>query len=221
MNNWVLLLCFFVSLHGLWAQDPQRSQKRTSIDSDELEMQGTEARNYFYFRGNVRVLGSDLEILCDELTVTSQRANGLEDGTLGELGAIEKIIAVGKVEIEQAGRQATAGRVEVDPSAGTIHFLEDPVIMQDGNEVRAYGFIFYTKEKRFETINPPGFVPGQPTERTTLYLVTADSLSSLVPEEDVSVGSAINDASPTRAELEAAEAVETDSPIESTGAENE
>jgi|TARA_B110000438_G_scaffold302997_1_gene362642 lipopolysaccharide export system protein LptA len=192
MNKCFFFVAFMGSLCGLMAQNAQQNQQRTSIDSDLLEMQGTEERNFFYFRGNVRVHGTDLEIYCDELTVTSQRKAESADETLGELGAIKKIVALGNVKIDQAGRQATAGRVEVDPSSGTIHFLEDPVIMQAGNEVRAYGFIFYTNEKRFETINPPGFVPGQARERTTLFIDTAESLTSLVPEEEVTVGAEVD-----------------------------
>lgn len=206
MNKWIFFAVLLGSLGGLTVLDAQQTQQRTSIDSDLLEMQGTEDRNFFYFRGNVRVLGSDLTIHCDELTVTSLRKGGTEDENLGQLGAIEKIVALGNVKIDQAGRQATAGRVEVDPSGGTIHFLEDPVIMQDGNEVRSYGFIFYTNEKRFETINPPGFIPGQENERTTLFLETADSLTSLVPEEDVTVGSEVNLDSSDESEPESAPA---------------
>src|SRR5690554_5972596 len=108
---WIGLLA---SLSAQQAQPP-----RTVIDSDTLEMQGTDAHNYFYFRGQVRVSGDQLEITCDELVVTATRG-GDPAATVGEIGAIESIVASGNVHIFQGGRQAIAGRAEVDPRGGTV-----------------------------------------------------------------------------------------------------
>ncbi|MFW6353447.1 MAG: hypothetical protein ACOC3I_03570 [Verrucomicrobiota bacterium] len=183
--------------------------ERTTIRSDVLEMQGTEDRNHFYFRGHVLVEGTDLLIRANELTVTALRDPGEVTGTIGEIGAIEAIVAEGAVQIVQAGRTARAGRVEVDPVAGTVRFLEDPVIIQGDAEARAYGFVFHTRDKRIEAINPPGFAPGEKPGRATISLRGAASqLSVNVPEQDVLLGR------PTGEEAgeDAGEAAEEDAP---------
>lgn len=158
--------------------------QRTTIDSDELEMQGSEERNYFYFRGNVVVRGIDLEITCNELTVTAQRG-GDASATIGEVGAIERIVARGDVEIDQAGREAYAGRVEVDPRAGTITFLENPVIVQGEIRATAHGFVFHSHDKRLEALTAPADVQGRQRSRISLPALPAVTFD--LDEEDITV----------------------------------
>jgi lipopolysaccharide export system protein LptA len=211
MRAAIFFLTILLAGSHLWGQDVEPPKQRTTIDSDELEMQGTEDRNYFYFRGNVHVLGPDLEIRCNELTVTALRTQKTKEATLGEIGAVEKIVAQGNVQIEQAGRSATAGRVEVDPAKGTIRFLENPIIVQDENEATAYGFVFYTKEKRLEALNPPGFEPGQEGGRSTLTLLSSANFSMEVPDEEVTVDDQINRPSESASE-DAGQTTEATSP---------
>lgn len=184
-------------VHGFWllmalpwavAAQPALLDQRTTIDSDELEMQGTDERNYFYFRGNVHVLGNDLEIMCEELTVTAHRG-GHETDTVGEVGAIERIVATGGVEIDQAGRQAFAGRVEVDPTHGTITFLDQPVIVQGDVRATAYGFVFHTREKRLEAIPAP---EGTGPRRSTISLPSLPQMTFNLDEEEITVDERIN-----------------------------
>jgi lipopolysaccharide export system protein LptA len=159
---------------------------RTTIDSDTLEMQGTIDHNFFYFGGNVRVRGTDLEISCDELTVQAAR-DAEERDTVGRIGAVEKIIAVGRVVIQQAGREARAGRVEVDPVAGTIRFMEQPVILQGDVRATAYEFLFHTTDKRLEAVNPPGFQPGQKEGRSSITLSGLPVITPEVPVDALTV----------------------------------
>ena len=182
----ILGLLGAVSLSGQDAGKAKDALSRSTIDSDTLEMQGTEKNNYFYFGGNVHVVGTDLEINCDELTVRAKRG-GDEKSTVGELGAVEEIVAVGNVRINQAGRVATAGRVVVDPVKGTIHFLEKPVIVQGDMEASAYGFVFYTNDKRLEALNPPGFQPGK-EGRSKISLSAMPKITFDLPEDSVTVG---------------------------------
>lgn len=185
-TSFIIRLGLIALVAALHAETPV-DQPRTSIDSDTLEMQGTEDHNFFYFGGSVRVIGNDLDILCDELTVRAKRS-AAEGETLGEIGAIEEIVAVGHVKITQAGRVANAGRVVVDPGKGTIHFLENPVIIQDDMRATAYGFIFYTKDKRLEAINPPGFVPGKKEGRSSISLSALPPITFDLPKEAITVG---------------------------------
>ena len=182
-------------LGGSLAAQPAGLGPRTTIDSDALEMQGTEESNFFFFRGNVHVLGTDLEIRCDELTVSAQRGgDSAGNATVGEIGAIEKIVARGGVRIVQAGREASAGRVEVDPVAGTIKFLENPVIVQGETTASAYGFVFYTQDKRLEAIADPAFVAGEEgtARRPTITLPKLPKMTFDLPKDDVTVDKKIN-----------------------------
>lgn len=192
-----ILLLWFLTALPVVAQ--AEADGRTRIDSDTLEMQGTADFNFFYFGGNVHVLGSDLDIQCDKLTVKAAREGGA-DATVGEIGAIEEIVAVGHVVILQADREARAGRVVVDPKGGTIHFLESPEIIQGDMRAAAYGFVFYTEDKRLEAINPPDFKPGQKEGRTTISLSNLPIITPEVPLERVTVDDRVNEVVPPAAE---------------------
>ena len=132
---------------------------QTEITSETLEMQGTEFRNYFYFRKNVRVVGNNLEITCDDLTVCAIRA-GSPDAAVGQVGAIESIVATGNVHIRQEGREAFAARAEVDPKAGTVTLTGNPRIKDREVEVEGYKFILHKDRKTFESIPDPNATPG-------------------------------------------------------------
>jgi lipopolysaccharide export system protein LptA len=211
---------FSVSILGasgaslLCAADAAEEAMRTVIDSETLEMQGTEDRNFFYFRGNVHVTGTNLEIRCDELTVTAFRG-GEEDETVGEIGAIEAIVAKGNVEITQAGRVATAGRVEVDPVAGTVSLLDDPKMVDGEVEVEGYKFVFYKDDRRVEVVADPYATPDKPARsRVSLGALPANAFEQ--EEEAVTVTDRLNSESAT-----AEEPVEEDetSPEETDGNE--
>lgn len=176
------LLAFGASLPAI-AQDAEGP--RTVIDSDSLEMQGTGERNFFYFRGNVHVSGQNLEIHCENLVITASRG-GDEDATVGEIGAIERIVASGDVEIQQAGRRAVAGRAEVDPVEGTITLSENPRIIDGEVEVEGYAFVFYKDDKRIETIADPDATPDQPS-RSRVSLGALPEIDFAQPEEEITV----------------------------------
>lgn len=181
------LLCLI--LLGFGALLPAVAQEaeppRTVIDSDSLEMQGTEERNFFYFRGNVEVNGQNLRISCDELVITASRG-GDADATMGEIGAIEKIVASGNVEIVQAGRKAVAGRAEVDPVAGTVTLSDNPRIIDGEVEVEGYQFVFYKEDKRIETIPDPNATPDEPS-RSRVTLGALPPIEFAQPEEEITV----------------------------------
>lgn len=175
-------LCGVLWAIGLSAQEAD--PPRTVIDSDSLEMQGSEERNFFYFRGNVHVTGNNLEILCDELTVVAAR--GGVEGAVGEIGAIEEIVAQGSVEISQAGRRALAGRAEVDPVEGTVTLSENPKIIDGKVDVEAYQIVFYKDERRVVSIPYPESSTGKPQRsRVTLGGFADDAF--LQEESDVTV----------------------------------
>lgn len=161
---------------------------RTVITSETLEMQGTESRNYFYFRKDVVVIGTNLELHCDELTVTAiRRGDEEDDSTVGEIGAIERIVAVGNVRIHQAGRSAYAGRAEVNPSEGTVTLMDSPRVIDREVEVEGYQFILHQGDRRFESIPDPNAPVGQPS-RSVVRLGALPDLGFDQDEDKIRIG---------------------------------
>jgi lipopolysaccharide export system protein LptA len=161
------------------------SMQSTVITSERLEMQGTETRNYFYFRGDVQVKGTNLNLDCDELTVVALR-EGPDTAAIGQIGAIEEIVAQGSVEIHQAGRSAYAVRAEVDPRAGTVTLLQNPRIVDGEVEVEGYQFVLHRGEKKFESIPDPNAPKDMPS-RSVVRLGAMPDLGFDQPAESISL----------------------------------
>ncbi|MCD8482340.1 MAG: hypothetical protein LR015_06525 [Verrucomicrobia bacterium] len=161
------------------------AQERTVITSESLEMQGTDERNYFHFRTDVVVLGTNLEIRCDELTVIASRF-GDDDATVGEIGAIERIIAVGNVQIHQAGRSAFCEHAEVDPRAGTVTLSGRPRVVDRDVEVEGFMFILHRDQRRFQSIPDPN-APASAPSRSVVRLGALPDLGFSQDEEQIAI----------------------------------
>lgn len=187
--------------------------KETIITSERLEMQGTENRNYFYFTGDVEVAGTNLQILCDELTIVAMR-EGVDTATIGEIGAIEEIVARGDVEIHQAGRSAYAGLAEVNPRAGTVTLSENPRIRDGEVEVEGYQFVLHKGERKFESIPDPN-APATEPSRSVVRLGAMPDLGFDQEEEAITVDDRLEPNG------EDPEAVEDEPPVEAEETEPE
>lgn len=162
--------------------------ERTLITSERLEMQGFGDRNHFRFTGTVEVQGNNLLIHCDSLTVIAMR-EGNEEATIGQLGAIERIVALGNVTIHQAGRTAYAGKAEVDPRAGTVTLSDQPRIVDNDVEVEGYQFVLHRGQKKFVSVPDP----NAPADRPSRSVVRLGVLPDLGFDQDAS-GDAIAEA---------------------------
>lgn len=192
----VMAAAVWVQMLGIsWAQHletvesseglQQAVEERTVIMSRYLEMQGTEDQNYFYFEGEVSVTGNNLELRCDRMTIIAARAGDYEAG-IGEMGAVESIVAEGNVQILQSERRARAGRAEVDPVAGIVTLSENPVVIQDDVEISGYQFIFEKETKKFRSIPDPNAPLDQPS-RSVVSLSALPDLGFRVPTKDIEV----------------------------------
>ena len=190
-----LLAGFLVPTAGtvLSAQSP--GPEKTVITSDHLEMQGTADKNYFYFAGTVEVKGTNLHLLCDELTVVSLR-EGPAGASIGDIGAIEKITALGSVEIHQAGRSAYAGRAEVTPGEGIVVLSENPRVIDDEVAVEGYQFVLHRGEKKFQSVPDPNAPPDAPS-RSVVRLGAMPDLGFNQTEEEIVVDDQLGTTGPT------------------------
>ena len=127
----------------------------TVVRSESLEMKSTPVENFFYFSDNVTITGNNLLVKCDNLEVIASRTGDAE-ATIGQIGVIKKIVAIGSVEIYQAGRAAIAGRAELLPDENKIILTDSPRIL-DKKAVVSGWRITLLKGKRMAIVeNNPG-----------------------------------------------------------------
>ncbi len=147
------------------------AQEKTVIVSDHLEMRSTEEKNYFYFRENVRVEATNLVVESNLLEVVALREGQADDldATVGEIGAIDSIIATGNVAIYQAGREAHAGRAEVLPRAGRVILSDSPRVLDGDTEVTGWQIVL-NKGDRQVTVVPNPDAKAENNQRPTITL---------------------------------------------------
>ena len=149
----------------------------TVVRSESLEITSTPELNYFYFSDNVTITGNNLLVKCDNLEVTASRS-GEAEATIGRIGVIKKIVAIGSVEIFQAGRAALAGRAELLPAEDKIILTDSPQILDRKATVSGWR-ITLLKGNRTAIVenNPDGTSGSRPT-------VVLDALPNLGFDED-------------------------------------
>ncbi len=149
----------------------------TVVRSESLKMTSTPELNYFYFSDNVTITGNNLLVKCDNLEVTASRS-GEAEATIGRIGVIKKIVAIGSVEIFQAGRAALAGRAELLPAEDKIILTDSPQILDRKTTVSGWR-ITLMKGNRTAIVenNPDGTGGSRPT-------VVLDALPNLGFDED-------------------------------------
>lgn len=182
-HNWSTIVALALLACSPLVVVAQSAEEKTLITSERLEMQGSGNRNFFYFNGNVQVRGTNLNISCEELTVVALRESA-EDAAIGQIGAIDRIVARGSVEIEQAGRRAFAGLAEVDPRAGSVTLSENPRIIDNDVEVEGYQFVLLKGERKFISVPDPNAPADQPS-RSVVRLGSLPDLGFSQDEEEI------------------------------------
>ena len=123
----------FVSLFGLLALLPLARAEEvlektdTVITGDHLEMLSGDEQSEFIITGRVQVIGTNLRLTCHELHITSVK-HGDPSDTIGKIGKVTAIIAIGNVKVEQEGRTASGGRAEFFPEEGKVLLTDNPVV---------------------------------------------------------------------------------------------
>lgn len=168
-----MLMCAIApGIHAAQEEDTPR----TVVESDSLEMNATDERNFFYFKGHVRVTGTNLTVECENLDVITARS-GDTSATIGELTAIESIVATGNVIIFQEGRRIEAGRAELKPHEGLVVLTDKPKIIDPEAEISGWRITLLKGERK-------ALVEGNPEhtgmDRPTVML---DSLPDLGYED--------------------------------------
>lgn len=109
-------------------------EKTITVTSDSMEADNT--ANTVVFRGNVAAR-EDFLICSDELYLNY--GTGMD---------VDRLVAVGRVEIYHGGREATSERAEYIRGERTLILTGSPVVNQCADTVRGQRIIFYLDEDR-------------------------------------------------------------------------
>jgi lipopolysaccharide export system protein LptA len=142
-------------LDRLSAGLPERQQ--TVITSESVEMIAGEHENRFYFKGSVKIQGTNLVATCEEMTVLALRATSqqTDPAASAQMGSIESITMQGSVVIEQAGRRATAGHAVLLPMQGTVTLTQTPVVTDGQGTVTGWKMVLHKGQRRVEILSDP------------------------------------------------------------------
>ena len=125
----------------------------TTIISQNLDMQTTDEESTFVFTGLVLVRGNNISLSCDRLEATTTRSQrdiikDEEKTALGQVGKFKRMLATGRVRIEQGDRVATCGRAEVLPGEEKITLTEDPMVRDGESTVVGETITLFRGERR-------------------------------------------------------------------------
>ena len=136
----------YLSLYSKDSKSKSQYQD-TIITGDQAEYTWKDTKNSFYLYGNVHIITNNLIVDCDHLKAYLVKKS-IENDSTNEMGTIEKIIAIGNVVIQQAGRRAESGKVEILPLEGKIVLTENPVIFENQGEVRGEKITLFRGKRR-------------------------------------------------------------------------
>lgn len=147
-----VLTCYLVPIFlslSIYSKDSKKKSpyQDTIIRGDRCEYLWEDTKNLFSFYGNVHIIANNLTVFCDQVDAYSIKESSDKESTI-EIGTFEKIIAIGNVVIQQSGRRAEAGKVEILPLEGKIILTEDPVIFENQVEVRGDKMTLFRGERR-------------------------------------------------------------------------
>ena len=160
----VIAALLFASIAGVvcaavtvTAPDTKSAQK-TTITSEMLEMISGANENTFYFTKNVVVIGTNLKMKADQMTVTAIRPPEGKNSTATSanivsmktpaVGSIDKIVATGSVHIYQGARESISGKAEFFPKEGKVVLTESPRVIDSKAIVSGWRITLFQGERK-------------------------------------------------------------------------
>ena len=138
----VLLLAWTLSPRAQQAADTSGADTpppgSTVITSDELH--SDQANHTSIFTGNVLVVGTNFNLTCAEMKVLFTKDN-----------KVDHIIATGNVVITQPGRVTHSGQAEYFRDEDKFVLTDQPIIVDNKNQLSAPKIIIYRTDQRLET----------------------------------------------------------------------
>jgi lipopolysaccharide export system protein LptA len=160
---------FTPTLAGEEAAEPQEAvqAENTVVRSRLLRMIEEPERTLFRFTDAVEISATNLEATCGRLDVIArEKPLGKEAEAPAQRLEVQRIEAHDSVEIEQAGRRASASRAFIMPGEGKV-VLEDNAVVHD-ERGRVSGYRMTLLQGQRKAIVEGGGGPGQERARITL-----------------------------------------------------
>lgn len=114
----------------------------TVITSDELH--SDQSNHTSVFSGNVMVVGTNFNLTCDEMNVLFTKD-----------GKVDHIVATGNVVITQPGRVTHSGQVEYFRDEDKFVLTDQPVIVDNKNQISAPKITIYRTNQTLVTGGGP------------------------------------------------------------------
>lgn len=150
-----------------------------TIEADRLEFDYD--NNRLVYRGSVRVRQGDFQLESRTLTILFVRGEGAENAEL------ERVVAVGAVQIKQGERRASGRRAVFDQKTRQLILRGNPVLRDGRNEVQGERMTVYLDEgrsvvesgekKRVSAV----FYPGDETDATPAPRTSATPTATGAP----------------------------------------
>ena len=160
-----LLLAVGLSAAG-YAQSevPTHTAQNTTVTSDSCVAVKTDTENVITFTKNVKVVGTDMVLTCDNLRITTY-LSGDSKAPIGKYGQFKTLLATGNVRIAQVGRIATCGRAEVLPGEDRVVLTDHPEVKDesDKSDITGYRMTLFRNQQKV-------LVEGDPNEKLQIVM---------------------------------------------------
>lgn len=110
------------------------SKKNTVITSDKQWLASAPDADRYYFEGDVRVDGTDMNAECGRIEVVMKPSKG------SKKKRITQIIMTDSVKLTQGLKEAECGRADIYADEEMIVLSQDPVVFNREDNTRASGF---------------------------------------------------------------------------------
>lgn len=149
-----------------------------NITSNRVEMDSSNNKfNVFKFYENVHLIGEDLDAVCDELEVILKKSDD-QSSTLNSADSLEKITAIGNINIKQTNRTIKAGHAVLYPAEGKIVLTKNPEVINDQGIIQGHIITFYQNDGK-------AYVEGGPNgERPKITLSNMPNLQKTKAPEN-------------------------------------
>ncbi len=132
-----LLLLWSPGAQGAKKKAPSLKSSKSPIMITAREMEANAKEGWVIFRGSVKAVRDKLTIYADTLKIYLTKNN-----------KIDRILAQGKVKVEQGKRVITAQEAEYNMKKDVIEFRGHPKAWEGENLVQGEKMLYYPKEDR-------------------------------------------------------------------------
>ncbi len=116
----------------------------TIISSDKQTLVNTPSADRYFFEGNVKISGRQMQGSCEKIEVIMRKKPepvviSKDVKPLEKSKVLDKIIMSGNVQIAQGLKQASCGKAEIYPLKETIVLTQNPLVINKEDNTRAVG----------------------------------------------------------------------------------